>query len=384
MAQIRVSRDLGPLPQRSALKGPHDTVDGLRQTLRSLAVKNQREQSRVFYSLREVAKQFKVSVSTVAKIYHDLEQEGLLSRVRGSKTVLNGLRSNRRLSVRGFVGLPALISSFITIPEYRAFFIYIRRELWLRGFATTTFFFRPDEAADRRLTDELKNYDVDNVIWLHPGRSAFETLLRLADLGVRVIVISQVGTPSMPSRYYVWKQRAIEILLNDWKHRKLVNEITVVDSKEYRSPVTEEVLRVVLENLQIHPSMQTFHGDDTVAFLRDLRRSKKDGIIFPSAGLASMFAFRSPDQLSDLIRTQHVALVDGPIDMPFARIPNLQVDLVKVNWQTVAESIVNDLITREAFERNRYTTFEAEAQLGVPFDSFSEEMRPVRGIAAAV
>jgi hypothetical protein len=79
-----------------------------------------------------------------------------------------------------------------------------------------------------------------------------------------------------------------------------------------------------------------------------------------------------------------VAFVDGPIDIPFAKIPDVAVDLVTVNWQSVAESIVHDLITREAFDRNRYTTFEAEAHLGVHLSSFCEEMRPSRGIAASI
>ncbi len=347
-------------------------------------MKNQREQPRIFYSLREVAKRFRVPVSTVAKIYRDMEQDGLLSRVRGSRTVLNGLRNNRRLSVRGFVGLPALISNFVTIQEYRTFFISIQRELWLRGFAATTFFFQPAEATDARLTDHLKSFDVDTVIWLLPGRSAVETLLRLSDTGIRAIVISQIGTPSMPSRYYVWKQRAIEALLNDWKHRNSVHKVTVVDSKEYRSPVTEEVLRVVLENLQIEATILTFQDEDSSAFMRDLCHLKTNGIVFPASGLASMFAFRNPDQLADLIRAQRVAFVDGPFDMPFAKIPDVSVDFVRVNWQAVAESIVHDLITREAYDRNRYTTFEAETQFRVSLNSFCDEMRPVRGIAAAV
>jgi hypothetical protein len=384
MPRTRISHDLGPLPRGAALRAAHHKPNSLLQILRSLAIKHQREQPRVFYSLREVANRFRVRISTVAKIYHDMEQEGLLSRVRGSKTVLNSLRNNRRLSVRGFVGLPALISNFITIQDYRRFFISIRRELWLRGFATTMFFFRPDEAADGRLSDELKSYEVDTVIWLHPGRTARETLLRLSDMGIRVIVISQVGTPSMPCRYYVWKERAIESLLKDWKDRNSIRKITVVDSKDYRSPVTEEVLRVILQNLGIGAVARTFHDEDSSAFLRELRRAETGGIIFPSSGLASMFAFRSPDQLADLLTSQRVAFVDGEIDIPFAKVPDVPVDLVTVNWQAVAESIVNDLITREAYDRNRHTTFDAGVRLRVPLSSFCEEIRPARSIGAPV
>jgi hypothetical protein len=384
MSRARTSPDLGPLPHGSAFRAAHNKTVSLLQILRSLAVKNQREQPRVFYSLREVARQFKVPVSTVARAYHEMEQEGLLSRVRSSKTVLNGLRNNRRLSVRGFVGLPALISHFIAIQDYRTFLLCMRRELWLRGFATTMFFFRHDEAADGRLSNQLKSYEVDTVIWFQPGRSARETLLRLSDLGIRLISISQVGTPSIPSRYFVWRERAIEALLRDWKDRNSTRKVTLIDSKDYRSPVTEEVLRVILHNLEIEPVIRTFRGEDSSVFLRDLCRNTTGGIIFPSSGLASMFAFRNPGQIVDLLEAQRVAFIDGPIDMPFAKIPNVPVDLVTVNWQLVAESIVNDLITREAYDRNRNTTFEAEAQLRVSLSDFTDELHPSQGIAASI
>ena len=384
MARSRISPDLGRIPHGYRLKESEHKTEDLRELLRSLAIKNQREQPRVFYSLREVATRFKMPVSTVAKIYREMEQEGLLSRVRGSKTVLNGLRNSRRLSVRALVGLPALISHFITIQEYRTFFIWMRRELWLRGFATTTFFLRPDEEANGTLTEQSKSYEVDVIIWLQPGRSSFETLLRLSDMGIRVIAISQVGTPSIPSRYFVWRERAIETLLKDWKNQNSVRKVTVVDSQEYRSVVTEEVLRVMLQNLKIESDNKTFQSEDAGIFLRDLSHSKTDAVIFPSAGLVSMFAFRNPQELTDLLTTRRSAFVDGPIDMPFCKIPDVFVDLVTVNWQVVAESVVNDLITRQAFERNRYTTFEAEVRFRVPLSSFCDEMRPSRGIAASV
>jgi hypothetical protein len=384
MPRSRISPDLGRLPRVPGLKKAERRPDDLRQLLRSLAIKNQREQPRIFYSLREVASKFKVPVSTVSKVYREMEQEGLLSRVRGSKTVLNGLRNSRRLSVRGLVALPAMISHFVTIQEYRTFFIWMRRELWLRGFATTTLFLRPDEEAHGTLVDQLKDFDVDTVIWLQPGRSCFETLLRLSDMGIRIIAISQVGTPSIPTRYFVWRERAIEKLVKEWKGRNQVRKITVVHSQEYRSIVTEEVLNVVLEHLRIESDLRTAQTEDIPTFLRELSNSNADGIIFPCSGLASLFAFRSPRELADLLAAKRVALADGPIDMPFSKIPDVPVDVVKVNWHTIVESIVNDLITREAFERNRYTTFEADAHFRIPLSSLCDEMRPSRGIAASV
>lgn len=377
MPRTKVSRDLGPLRGGAALKNAYGRSSSLPQALRSLALKNQRERPRVFYSLREVAKQFKVSVSTVAKIYRDMEHEGLLSRVRGSKTILNGLRYNRR-RVRGFIGLPAVLSSFLTNQDYRRFFISIQRELWLRGFATTLVFFRPDEAVDGTLSDQLRSYEVDAVIFFLPGRTDKESMLRLSDMGIRVVGISSIGTPGLPARYYVWRERAIETLLRDWKGSDSAHKITVVDSKGYRSPVTEEILRIILQNLGIEPVIRTFDGSAAQLFLRDLCRTKTRGIIFPSSALASTFSFQNPDGVADLLRVQRVAFIDGPIDIPFAEMPDVLVDLVIFEWQFIAEAIVNDLVTLEAFDNNRHTTFEAQAQLRVPLRSFADTIRPLR------
>ena len=113
---------------------------------RDVALKNQTEQPRVFYAVRDVAKSYRLPLSTVARAYRRLEHEGLLTRVRGSRTLLQGLRYDRRFGIRGLVGLPASLSAFVTVQAYRMFFIKIRRELRLRGFATAMVFFEKDEA----------------------------------------------------------------------------------------------------------------------------------------------------------------------------------------------------------------------------------------------
>lgn len=262
----------------------------------------------------------------------------------------------------------------------------IARELWLRGFAASMFFSNPTEIADGTLVEQFKSYDVDTVIWLQPGRIALDALRRLSDMGIQVVVISSVGTPGIPSRYYIWKNRAIEALVKNWKDENSVREITVIDSKQqhYRSPVTEELLRVILEYFHIEPIIRSFQGDDSLGFLRDLSSLKTDGIIFPSADLVSMFAFRNAQELAEVIKTQRIAFVDGPFDMFFSKMPEMPVDLVMINWRGVVDSIVSDLITREAFDRNRHTTFEAELRMRVSLRDFGEQVGPSLGITAMV
>jgi hypothetical protein len=69
-----------------------------------------------------------------------------------------------------------------------------------------------------------------------------------------------------------------------------------------------------------------------------------------------------------------VALLNGPVSMPFARVPRVKVDLVVVDWQRVAEKIVDDLITQEAFQQGQAKIFEAEAKLRVPLSEFAHSI----------
>ena len=373
MARKKVTRALAPLPSRRALEKAHHKTDALIEILRDVAVKNQQEQPRAFHAVRDVAAHFRVPVSTVSRAYDQLEQEGLLSRVRGSKTLLQGLHFDRQLSVRAFVGFPASLSAFVTLQDYRTFFIRIRRELRLRGFAAATAFFEPAEAASGTLSKRLQAYEVDTVIWFQPGKEARETALHLADMGIRLLAVSNDSFSPLPCRYQVRRESAIRTLLENWKSQK-ADRVTLVQSKDQRSAAMDETLQGILDELEIPWSVVTYQTQRSESFLRELQRKKTGGIVFSSSALASKFCFRAPDAVADLLQAHRVALLNGPVSMPFARVPDVRVDLVTVDWQLVAERIVNDLISQDAFQEPGPTVFEAEAKLRVPLSEFAQSI----------
>lgn len=372
MARKKIARTLAPLPGKRVLDGALNKTERLVEILREVALKNQQEQPRVFYSMRDVALRFNVPVSTVSRAYRELELEGLLNRVRGSKTILQGLHFDRHLSVRAFVGLPASLSEFVTIQAYRTFFIKIRRELRLRGFATAMLFFEKAEASSDVLTKRLKAYEIDTVIWFQPSREAKETALRLSDLGIRLIGVAHHQVPSIACRYHVRRDAAIRALLVEWKARHAVQRVTLIQAIDQRSPAIEETLNVILEELAIKSSVATFQGQRSKAFVRTLQKAKTDGMIFSSPALASKFCCRCPDAVTELLQRHRVAFINGPVGMPFAKVPDVRVDLVTVDWQLVAERIVDDLITQEAFKIAGPTVFEAQANLRVPLSDFAQ------------
>jgi hypothetical protein len=373
MARKKVTRALAPLPSRRALEKAHHKTEALTHILRNVAVKNQQEQQRAFHSVRAVAVHFRVPISTVQRVYRHLEQEGLLSRVRGSKTLLHGLKFDRQLKVRAFVGFPASLSAFVTLQDYRTFLIRIRRELRLRGFAAATAFFEPGEGRSGALTKRFQAYEVDTLIWFQPGDEARDAAPHFADAGIRLLGVANDTYCHVPCRYQVRRDSAIRTLLSHWKS-DTPERVILVQAKDQRSAAIDETLHAILDDLEIPWSVVTYQNQRSEKFLSDLQRKKTGGIIFSSSALVSKFCFRVPRAVSDLLLTHRVALVSGPVSMPFARVPDVQVDLVTVDWQLVAEQIVNDLITQDAFQRSGPTIFEAEAKLRVPLSAFAQSI----------
>ena len=374
MPRKKISRALPPLPAKRHLDDAPCKTERLIEILRKVAMKNQRTQPRAFYSVREVAGSFHVTLSTASRAYRQLEQEGLLTRVRGSKTLLQGRQYDRHLAVRAFVGLPAFLSSFVTVQAYRTFFIKIRRELRVRGFATAMVFFEKEEAHNAVLSERLKTYEVDTVIWFQPPREAAKTVPWLTDLGIRIVGVAHEDFPSIACRYYVRRDKGITDLLAQWKDRYGIDRVTLAQPQERRASTVDESLHSTLNDLGIRPSVAIFDGKQSERFVRRLQSMKTGGIIFSSSQLASQLCFRTPATVADLLQARRVAFLNGPVSMPFAKVPDVAVDLVVVEWQRVAERIVDDLISQEAFRHGPVTIFEAEAKLRVALSEFAHSI----------
>jgi hypothetical protein len=74
-----------------------------------------------------------------------------------------------------------------------------------------------------------------------------------------------------------------------------------------------------------------------------------------------------------MIRSR-IALTGGPASFPFAQVPDVTADVVVLDWQLVAEQIVNDLINRKSFSRAETTVFEAKAHLRAPLIQYAQRL----------
>ena len=369
MPRKKTVHRLPALPNKSVFKDREPKTARLTEILRGIAVTSQTDELQVFYPVRDVADRFRISISVVAKAYEQLEDEGLLSTVRGSKTLLQGVSAGRRLNVLGFVGMPASVPAFIGLQDYRSFFIRVRRELRVRGFAVAMVLFDPRDMKSGRLEKRIVKYDFDTVLWYRPDASARETISRLTDAGVRIIAVGDSTLSPIQLRYEIRRETAIIQFLHYW--RTTANITSVIIVRGIRASAKEETLQRLLEEERLPFEFRNADNKSAAKFLKSLGRTNTKGIIFPSWA-ASMFAFREPEGLMQLANSCHIAFTGGPPSVPFAQVQDVHVELVIVDWQLVAEKIVGDLISKKALVRAETTVLKAKAHLRAPLIQYAQ------------
>jgi DNA-binding IscR family transcriptional regulator len=372
MARKKVARTLPALRGRRVFNDAERKTDRLCRILRNAARKYRSKEPKTFYCLRDVAARFQVPVSMVSAAYQQLEKEGLLTRVRGSRTVLEAVTPVRHVTFHEIIGVPMPLSSFLTQQKCRTFFLRTCRELRRRACGASGILFEGAEAKADFLLERIKHSEVTVVLWYMPGRCAREMAFLLKDAGVRVIGIGDGGVPAISCRYEVRREKALITILRSWKVKAGIKKITIVRTSR-RSAVDEERLEQWIDSEELPYDFATIENETAHSFLSSLTKRKQQGIILPGLA-ASFFAFRAPESLCDLLRKHRVAFVDGPVSMPFASVPAVRADVVAADWSSIAAIITEDLLTRDAFSDAKATVFEAKAYLQAPLSEFAQPL----------
>jgi len=327
--------------------------------LRQRAQENRTKNRQPFYSIRAVANHFAVPVTTVSRIYGRLKDEGLLAPVWGSKTFLESTQIDKQSRVRAVVALPASLSSFCSVQNYRAFFLSMRDVLWRLGFATRLLFYEGHDAEQPSFVELLLSYKIDVVIWYMPNPKCNDTAASLIDHGIRLITIGDC----LPSRgqlcYYPSRQRAVKKGLIAWQKAGIAS-VTVVRATSCKPVAKLPMIEACLREADMRYAFANVGSGFRRNGLNAFSQRKGNAFIFPSSELVVQFTSRDPAAFEQLINHSRVMLVEGPVDFPaFDTIDGL-LDLIEIDWQLAAGQIGRDLLNLGRSPSTGPITFEAQ------------------------
>jgi len=336
--------------------------DPLFKTLRELALREQTDAPQLFLSLRHAAQQFDVPVSAMADVYRRLADEGILSTVRSSRTILRGRGDSRHLNVRGVIAMPVSGPRLHTLRDYREAFVSLSQELHAHGFFVVPFYSEERALDPGIVVRRAKEEGVDLVIGLLPEGKDRETNLRLRDLGIRFIGLNIGGISDGFSRYEVRRQQAILAILNRWRAEEEPWPKTLVLSGHETAAEMERIVRLrdVVAREGFACDFDTVPQGRISRFLKSLS-ARQHHVLLP-APAAAMLGSRAPDAIAEVFNKCCIALIDGPLDAPFWKgPPAIEVDRVTVNWPGISKRIAHDLVSGNVFSQFETTIFEGTA-----------------------
>ena len=353
--------------KKTRLKRRQGNSDRLFLVIRSLARKQQGNAPKVFLSLRAAARRFNVPVSAMASVYRKLSDEGMLISIRGSQTLLQKRGPLRTLKARGVIAMPVSISRFQVLNDYRRCLLILRDELRERGFLVSTIFCEHAVAAGRGLIAAFRKERVDVAVWLLPDSADRETVLQLKDAGIRFVGINITPLSGMQTRYQIGRKQAIRAIIQAWRADPRLSGTTIIQlAREAKSDQERLIrLRALVESEGMECRIAKVLVANLSAFLSSVCQEKHNGVILPAAP-ATLLGWHAPETLSTVLGSCRVALIDGPIDLPYADAPiNATVDLVTASWLPIVKRIASDITKGAAFEDGEQIIFQAKPYLGV-------------------
>jgi DNA-binding transcriptional regulator YhcF (GntR family) len=312
--------------------------------MRSIARKLRRKKNQPFYSMREAARFWSLPLSSISMVYKELEDEGLLIRVRGSRTVLLGREVQTHHTFRSIVSVPIALNSLVSSHFTRRFCDRISDELWKHHFVANLILVR--ELDDRPSVMRRLLTQSDIVIWLFPYRDVRMTMLSLRDHGVRNVIVRPVEHGFMPAQYLLdwtpaYKQAALE-----WKNAGIEH---VVVAKSKRAP-TAEVLGSFLSILR-HAGLSCSQAEGDPRALREqiekTRQSgKRAGCAILSHEDSHIFCNSEPGVMAQIARRSRLLLGRGRINAPYFFTHSAPVDVIGFSGDEIARRIAHDLGAR--------------------------------------
>lgn len=329
----------------------------------------------MFLSLRRSAERFGVPVSTMADIYRRLGQEGIITAVRGSRTMLCGRGGERTLRVRGVIGMPLSLTRLTALRDYRRCFTHLRDALHRRGFMVSPIFFEQSEAEPAALVQRLKRENVDAALWLLPDGAARGTASWLRDAGIPFLGVDLSGVGGAGVRFELRREPALRAILRNWRTDPQLEEVVIVRAGGEATGDVDRLPKIVAiveaEGFRCRTTMLPPRG--VTRFLMSLCEGGKQAMILPGPA-AAVLAWRGSAAADEVLARCRVALVDGPMEL--LRTPGLnapQVDIVTADWRPIAEEIAEEIVSGRSSEEEKTTVFNARHRLRVPAAAEPEE-----------
>lgn len=327
------------------------------QWLRTAIERTRQEQPVVFYSVREVANFFGIALKTAVESFEKLEAEGLVTRVRGSHTLLEGRRQQPRHPIRGVVGVPVYLPALVYGNDWRAFLMDLEEHLRRYHFVCDFVFYHARDQRDETLKERLLDHDLDMVFWYVPIPEHVPTMLRLLDGGVKLVVVSD-GKGQFPcEQYYLDLDVGAHDAMKNWAAQG-VRSCVILKSPRHPSRHSHAVVERAIRAAGLPWEVWELEDAEVPGAIQRLVRQRRQGVIFTSYPWGETLCAKFPPRMEKLFVTCRVFLAQGAVYCPAFEGRYVPADTIELPNAAMAQRVAADISTGAVWEGGRLATFE--------------------------
>ena len=350
MSRVIVHRSLPPL--KKALGKFSGFPEGLSRqqvmtdSLRGVARKLRSANSQPFYSMREVAGFFGAPLGTISLVYRALEREGIINRIRSSRTILVGKKVLTREAVRGVVGIPIWLHSIMLLVYTSTLAMELEEHLRRSGYvADLIFHSTKEEEAEPGFATRLLRHRLDALILHTPVAGCRQNILSLRERGVRVLVIQRKEARcDLPAVIYLQDyQPAYQKMAAQW-HRSGIRKVwlwTPLEHLHYKAEA--DTFRAILnrQGLEVESAQ-----DEPGQLLKKMRQAKSKtplAVAFLDGTHSERMCNCEPLLVEQISRIARLAFCVGTIRVPYLRSRGIRADLVDFSPVEIASRLADDI-----------------------------------------
>jgi len=350
MSRVIVHRSLPPL--KKALGKFSGFPEGISRQqvmtdlLRGIAKKLRSANSQPFYSMREVAGFFDAPLGTISLVYRALEREGIINRIRSSRTILVGKKVLTREAVRGVVGIPIWLHSIMLLVYTRTLAMELEEHLRRSGYvADLIFHSSKEEEAEPEFATRLLRHRLDAVILHTPVAGCRQNILSLRERGVRILVIQRKeARRDLPAVIYLQDyQPAYQKMAAQW-HQVGIRKVwlwTPIEHLHYKAEA--DTFRAILnrQGLEVE-SVQ----DEPGQLLQRIKQAKSKtpvAVAFLDGTHSEKMCNCEPQLVEQISQIARLAFCVGSIGVPYLRSRKIRADLVDFSPTEIASRLAVDI-----------------------------------------
>jgi hypothetical protein len=374
MSRVIVHRSLPPLKKTlahfSSFPKGKSHQQAMIDELRGAAKKSRTANPQPFYSMREVAQFFRVPLGTISPVYKALEREGIIDRIRSSRTILLGNRILPREMIRGVVGIPILMHSVMMLEYTRTLAMELQVHLRHWGYVGDIIFHASkEEEAEPDFATRLLSHRLDAVVLHTPLEDSRQNILSLRERGVRVLVIQGASARrDLPAVTYLLDcEPAYQEMAAKWRQEG-IRKVWIWPPTEYLGYKNEaDILKAIFLEHGLEAKLVLDKPSEMLNRVRRQSSKSSTVVAFLDATGSEEICNGEPQIIEKISLISRLAFCLGSIRVPYFRNRKIHADTVTFSATEIASRLADDICRLSVLPDGIHHTFNAHYQEQAPF-----------------